>query len=235
MKKILMINDIKSLIANNDISVAIKTLLENPLDEWDNNMPVMFSNRWRELTKQKQLGIISNSEFLEIRNKIVHDLLGFCEQEGRKQSTDAIQINSQKRNELISVLGFRARKINNFLKQYARSQAVRKYIVDFNSLHEEHINELKLGNYIAAHEILRQIHSLSMNLEIDKKGDKERIKSILGVVNSYLVDPMSEYKNGFIITTYLDSNTNSLGCYKGKYLKDNEMAFEYYLDITELK
>jgi hypothetical protein len=71
-------------------------------------------------------------------------------------------------DELIAILEDRADKIREGLQQYYHHILVRDYLEKFQRLHERHIDSLRNGRIIQAHEILSQIHSLSHDL--DSKG-----------------------------------------------------------------
>jgi len=70
--------------------------------------------------------------------------------------------------ELIAVLEDRARRIREQLSQYYKYAPVKKYLRQFKELHERHIDSLKGGRIIQAHELLGEIHKLSANLESDE-------------------------------------------------------------------
>lgn len=71
-------------------------------------------------------------------------------------------------DELIDILENRAQKIWQDLQPHYKYAPVMEYLVEFQYLHERHINSLREGNVIQAHELLQQIHELSFKLEMDE-------------------------------------------------------------------
>lgn len=105
----------------------------------------------------------------------------------------AIEVNiTPTTNDLISVLNLRAERI---IEKINRGQYKGKdeFITMFVTLHEKHIQLLKEGNLMAAHEVLSEIHRLSYEYEL-AGGLRfsyfcSRIKYIRGsIVNAYIVD-----------------------------------------------
>ena len=93
---------------------------------------------------------------------------------GATMSTEAIQnsiLVSPIRNgldELILILEQRAEIIVNRLQPFYRYAKVKDYISTFKNLHDRHIESLRNGNVILAHELLGQIHKISADLESDE-------------------------------------------------------------------
>ncbi|MFL6674840.1 MAG: hypothetical protein ACJ8LG_16295 [Massilia sp.] len=78
------------------------------------------------------------------------------------------QLSGPRTEELIRILELRATRIVEELPPHFDYAPVRKYIVRFRIFHAAHVDALKRGNLIEAHEILRQIHDLSRELESDE-------------------------------------------------------------------
>jgi len=70
-------------------------------------------------------------------------------------------------NELICILERRAKIIGQKLQSTYSSINTENYLIQFNNLHEKHISALKEGKLILAHEILKEIHQLSYDIECE--------------------------------------------------------------------
>jgi hypothetical protein len=80
-------------------------------------------------------------------------------------------------NELVEVLNQRAEKIRCQLQKHFRYVAVKDYICKFNELHQKHIDSLRNGKMILAHEILLEIHELSFELSHNEFWERHRIET----------------------------------------------------------
>ena len=67
--------------------------------------------------------------------------------------------------EIIEILEFRAQEINSQLYKYKKFTEVNRFLENFNKLHYKHIQALKEGKIVLAHEILIKIYRLSYELE----------------------------------------------------------------------
>ncbi len=71
-------------------------------------------------------------------------------------------------DELIQILNSRAERITRRLSRYFEYAEVQSYIDRFKTLHNQHIEALRKGNLIHAHEVLVQIYELSHELECNE-------------------------------------------------------------------
>lgn len=71
-------------------------------------------------------------------------------------------------DELIAILDIRAARLVRTISRYADNSQIQEYLDEFGSLHQQHIEALKRGQLLHAHEILIQIHELSYKLETDE-------------------------------------------------------------------
>jgi hypothetical protein len=78
---------------------------------------------------------------------------------------DARDGSAGKSDELVAILQDRARRINRDLKAHYKYADVKGFLRKFNALHSDHINALTSGQLMRAHEIARDIHALSRELE----------------------------------------------------------------------
>lgn len=68
-------------------------------------------------------------------------------------------------DELIEVLEDRARLIERDLKDHYEAVSVQECLDEFRRLHQENIKSLREGHILRSHELVKQIHKLSYNLE----------------------------------------------------------------------
>ena len=118
--------------------------------------------------------------------------------------------------ELIEILEHRAAVIRDQLAAHHKHVNVSNYLLEFTGLHEKHIDALRRGNVILAHEVLGEIHQLSRRMASDDfwtgsppgvryslRGDAfERGALICGYVGGELRSysekyPSNEYGNPF--------------------------------------
>jgi hypothetical protein len=67
-------------------------------------------------------------------------------------------------NELVAVLEPRAARIRAKLREHYSKAPVEDYLARFDDLHNRHVKALKQGQFILAHEILGEIHTVSFEL-----------------------------------------------------------------------
>ncbi|WP_415878122.1 hypothetical protein [Methylomonas sp. TEB] len=75
---------------------------------------------------------------------------------------------SARTDELIRMVSLRAQKIAASLAPHYEYATVSSYLSRFQSLHESHVDALRRGSLIEAHEIVCQIHDLSRELQSDE-------------------------------------------------------------------
>jgi hypothetical protein len=76
--------------------------------------------------------------------------------------------------ELCGILEHRAQKINRELRQHFLYAPVKKYLGEFNKLHLKHVEALRAGNVVFAHEVLGQIQELSRELSSQEFWDNPK-------------------------------------------------------------
>ena len=102
-------------------------------------------------------------------------------------------------DELVEILEHRASLIMEELSRHFKYVRVRKYASRFQELHQQHIRALRKRNLIYAHEILRQIHELSMKMEADEFWTRHHIETP-DVLYKLREDA---FQRGIIITGYI--------------------------------
>ena len=75
---------------------------------------------------------------------------------------------SNNTDEIIKVLAGRAETINKELSNNFKYAKVQSYLEEFNRLHKKHIEALRKGNFVLAHELLNEIHEISSKLSADE-------------------------------------------------------------------
>lgn len=114
----------------------------------------------------------------------------------QSKNIESIELRIQ---ELISILELRAENIRTQLSQYYDYASVKDYLSKFNELHRKHIDALKSGNLILAHEILSAIHVLSNKLEGEEFWAKHKAETPL---REYSLRPF-EFLRGRLICEYV--------------------------------
>ncbi|MCR6651293.1 MAG: hypothetical protein NVV73_07280 [Cellvibrionaceae bacterium] len=105
----------------------------------------------------------------------------------------SIEVNIiSKTDDLVSVLNLRAENIIERLKS-GNDKRSEEVLAAFMKLHERHIQLLKEGNLVAAHEVLVKIHRLSYDYETT---------DLLSGLKSYLCS-RTKYIRGAIINAYI--------------------------------
>lgn len=112
--------------------------------------------------------------------------------------------------ELAEILNYRADKVKENLSSYFKYVEVKNYIVRFENLHKRHIESLKKGNIIQAHELLLEIHKLSAELEAKEFWKRNRIETpdilyklkkdafLRGImICTYMVGAMERYSSAY--------------------------------------
>jgi nucleoside phosphorylase len=112
-----------------------------------------------------------------------------------------------RRGELISILNDRAARIIAQVGKHYRYATPRKYLEEFKSLHERHIECLTRGELVRAHETLREIHELSSRLESDEFWTRHR-RETPHVCYSLNVDA---FDHGPIARTYFGAAQRHFG------------------------
>ena len=84
---------------------------------------------------------------------------------------------SEKLNELIAILNDRAERIVADVGRLYKYAKPREYLEGFKLLHERHVASLARGDFIRAHETLREIYDLSRKLESDEFWTRHRLKT----------------------------------------------------------
>jgi len=133
-----------------------------------------------------------------------------------RQDKVNIEPKSHRVDDLISVLNIRAREIQQYLqRRYSGNQGESGRMAEnFTRLHEEHIELLRKGHIVAAHDLLAKIHELSF--EVQEKDDELR-----GRLRRYYCGA-PRYVRGFIVNAYI---VNEFSENSDKYqLKENELA-----------
>lgn len=131
-------------------------------------------------------------------------------------------------SQLISILEDRANLIIHNLKERYKYIKCDRYLKEFRTLHENHVKALSNGNLIHAHEILRQIHDLSTDIESDEFWTRHRIET------PHLLYSLSSdaFTKGILICTYL---TGEMKDHSNKYFsvevkrEENEILSLYKL------
>jgi hypothetical protein len=120
---------------------------------------------------------------------------------------DAITYNPLKGkvDELIDILSSRAEIIINTLSRHFKYAKVKSYIDQFKSLHNQHIEALRKGNIIHAHEVLIQIYELSYELESDEFWTRHHIES---PDVRYSLRP-DAFQRGIVICGYMTGDMQS--------------------------
>jgi len=104
---------------------------------------------------------------------------------------------SSRADDLVAILEIRAEKIKKYLeKKYKKNSS--DLISQFDSLHREHINQLKAGNFVAAHELLSEIHKLSFMTKLEE----EKVFRV-----SYYCQSR-KYTRGILISAYIADDYN---------------------------
>lgn len=85
-------------------------------------------------------------------------------------------VNDDNREELVDLLEHRAEKVRKELDSHYKYEPVQKYLEEFNSLHEKHIESIKKGNFTVAHETLREIHRLSFEFEHNEFWERHEVE-----------------------------------------------------------
>ena len=133
-------------------------------------------------------------------------------------------------DELIEILNMRASKINHDLSQYYRYANIKEYLDEFNRLHKLHIEALKNGNIVLAHEILVDIHKLSFELAGDEFWTRHEIETP-NVAYSLCLDA---FQRGELVYGYICGDMK--GCNypsdKGIYLSLSTAEFEEQYSIS---
>lgn len=142
---------------------------------------------------------------------------------GRDVIIHTINIDSRT-DELISILKLRAERIRTQLANHYKYTHVKKYLDKFEKLHSEHISALEKRNLILAHEILSDIHKLSMDLENEEFWSRHAAETP-GVRYSLRLDA---FQRGFLICEYVVGDMESYSnCYlSDKYSRNNIESIE---------
>ncbi|WP_437990879.1 TIR domain-containing protein [Sorangium sp. So ce145] len=80
-------------------------------------------------------------------------------------------------HELLHVLEDRAASIRSDLHKHYSYVAVQEYLAEFETLHTAHMNSLREGMLMRAHELARRIHRLSWRLETDNYWRKHQMET----------------------------------------------------------
>jgi hypothetical protein len=115
-------------------------------------------------------------------------------------------------DELIDILSSRAEVILDTLSEHFKYVKIKSYYDKFKGLHERHIEALRKGNIIHAHEVLTQIHNLSNEIESDEFWTSHRINRS-GMRYSLRHDA---FQSGMIISGYV---TGDMRSYSPKFLE----------------
>ena len=103
-----------------------------------------------------------------IKNKLL-DILNIQTSDSIGDKSDLnITIEEDQINQLVLILDFRAQKIKNDLSAKYHFINTKQVLEEFEFLHHKHITALREGNLILAHEILKEIYSLSEKLETEE-------------------------------------------------------------------
>lgn len=82
-----------------------------------------------------------------------------------------------KTEELAKILEYRAVRIKTELAQHFQYTPVQEFLNRFDQLHIRHVDALRQGNIVYAHEILREIHELSYNLQSEEFWTRNHLES----------------------------------------------------------
>ncbi|PKM95618.1 MAG: hypothetical protein CVU84_02105 [Firmicutes bacterium HGW-Firmicutes-1] len=139
-------------------------------------------------------------------------------------------------DELVRILDLRTERINNNLSMHFKYAEIKIYLDEFNILHKSHIESLKKGDFIYAHELLTQIHDLSYRLESDEFWSRHRIETPFllyslrpdsftrgELICAYIVGDMRKYSDKYLGTELSDHNAS----------KNNKDIIMIYKKITQ--
>lgn len=143
-------------------------------------------------------------------------------------------ILKEKNDELIKLLCNRADKIRKKLNTFYKYIEVKKYLDEFIDLHNKHINALKSGNIILAHEILCDIHNLSFEIEKDEFWTRHKIET----PNVHYSLRKDIFKRGILICGYIVGDLKSYSpMYPSDLYKDDDGKkvdiYEFYKFIYD--
>jgi hypothetical protein len=138
-------------------------------------------------------------------------------------------------DELIAILNDRHQKIINGLSEYYHYVEIKTYVDRFNRLHQAHIDSLREGKILLAHEKLVDIHKLLWELERDEfwaRHDKETPDVV------YSLRP-DAFQRGPLICAYITGDMtgrsekypSSTGMFVRPWTKDNyspKVSIELY-------
>jgi hypothetical protein len=100
--------------------------------------------------------------------------------------------------ELASILEDRASRIKAELVQHFHYTPVQKFLDRFDQLHADHVEALRQGHLVRAHEILNKIHELSFNLQhgslIEEYVGSEAMEKLVEKLGMNYLNPPNRHK-----------------------------------------
>ena len=197
------INELKMLLAENEIYEAIEKAKDFFSKDRNINDLVLISSDYKELERNIRLGFISFEDARIQRTKVMHKLLYLFDNINSKPIRIYKGDSNEKLEDYIKLLELRAERINRVLGTYYPSINTNFFLHQFNSLQHSHIHFLKNEKFDLAHECLTDIFFLFQKA---KEKDSE-LNKINGSAFSYL-DKKGLSKEEPITNIYITGKDN---------------------------
>ena len=149
---------------NVNIRIRIESLLKKTIKTktiYINSKNFISQSSRKEAIK-KGLSDLLNLKYLPLKSNLkISESLDDSEKTSNLIEEDEI-------NQLITVLEIRAERIKSELSNHYYFTNTEEIVKKFDILHNKHIVAIRKGNLLEAHEILKEIYSLSERLEIEE-------------------------------------------------------------------